>query len=191
MPVWLSDPSPTVYVFLTMIGVAAVWYWFRSSQTWRVTLTVLGILLAIIAVVVIDILVESPREEAVRKLQWMAASANAREWDRVFAEFAEQFRYHGSDRSQFRSLVVPNAERHQAQIQFKSFDRESVAMLGEGHWRLGFIAQVTSPSFEIVPYYVEAEFLREPDGQYRMLGFQVYNIARRVQGGEETVPGLP
>lgn len=191
MPTVVSDPSPTFYVVLAMIGVVAVWYWFRSSQTRRVTLTVLGILLAIASVVLIDILVESPREEAVRKLTSIAASANARDWDRVFAEFAERFRYHGSDRASFRNLVVPNAERYDAQIHFKGFDRESVTMLEEGHWRLGFIAQVSAPSFENIPYYVEAEFLREADGQYRMLGFRVYNIARRVQGGEETVPGLP
>ncbi|MCZ2341400.1 MAG: hypothetical protein LC104_06335 [Bacteroidales bacterium] len=191
MPTWLSDPSSGLYTGLTVIFVITVGAWFRSSQTRRVHFTVGGILLAILSIPIVDYLVESPREEAVRRLGEMATAANAHQWDAVFANISDQFRYHSSDKAAFRSVVVPNAERHGATIHFKSFDRENVEMLAEDRIRIGCIAQVSTPAVDVVPYYVEAEFGNESDGTWRMRGFQVYNIAQRKRAGEERVPGLP
>jgi hypothetical protein len=56
---------------------------------------------------------------------------------------------------------------------------------------LGFIAQVSSPLADVMPFYVEAEFGRDADDAFRMRGFKVYNIAQRKLAGEERVPGLP
>lgn len=191
MPTWLSDPTPLMYVLLTIVVLAALWGWFRSSQTWKVNVLVVLILLGVVAVIVIDQLIESPREEAVRKLETMAEAANARRWDDVFEHVSDQFQYHSSDKAAFRGTVEPNAVRHEATVNFKSFDRENAVYLSDNEIRIGYIAQVSAPVFEVVPYYVVADFGRDTDGQFRLTGFKVYNIARREQGGEELVPGLP
>lgn len=191
MPTWLSDPSASLFVTLTVLFVVTVGVWFRSTQTRRVNLIIGAILLAIISIPILDQLIESPREEAVRRLGEMAEAANAHQWDAVFANISDQFRYHSTDKAAFRSVIVPNAERHEATIRFKSFDRENFEMMGDDRLRVGCIAQVSSPLFDVVPYYLEVEFGRDTDNVFRMRNFQVYNIAQRKLAGEERVPGLP
>ena len=52
------------------------------------------------------------------------------------------------------------------------------------------MAQFATPGNSTLVLYVEAVFIKEADGAYRLQGFKVYEYITRTKGGEQTLPGL-
>ena len=189
MPTFLSDPTLGTYLVLLVVTLAAVGLWLRNRdrRTMAVAAVAVALLLALFG---IDRAVESPREEAVRKVREMAAAANARNWTAVGSHVGEKFDYTGMTKTRFLAFVTPLATQHNATVNFKDFDRDNFEELPGGRVRVGFVAQVTTPGQQLVPFYVRAEFAKDADGAYRMATFKVYDYITREQGGEQKLPGM-
>ncbi|MGL6073584.1 MAG: hypothetical protein ACRC8S_05415 [Fimbriiglobus sp.] len=187
MPNFLADPS-VVFYLLFVVGVliaGAVWFRNRSKRS----LAVFGVaLLLLIGLFLLDRAFESPREEATRKIQEMATAANARQWKQVSSHISDKFVYAGKKKAPFEAFIADVANRFNAKVNFKSFSRDDFEVLPEGQIRIGFVAQVESPGTPGGVLYVRAFFTKDPDGQWRMLGFQVKNYVER-EGPEVILPG--
>jgi hypothetical protein len=189
MPTFLSDPTLGFYLILSMVVpiTGMIWYRLRTKKT----LALFGIAaLLLLVLFACDRFTESPREEAVRKVRAMATTANARQWNDTFSHFSDKFQYNGMNKAKFQAFVTPLATQHNATVNFKDFDRDNHEERAPDRLVIGFVAQLTAPGADLVPFYIEAEFAKDPDGQFRMTGFKVYDYITRKKGGEQKMPGL-
>lgn len=117
-----------------------------------------------------DRLVETRREQIQRKLHEMAAGVKARDMDRIFRHISSQFRHEHYDRDSFRR-AVDAALRNNLVSEVEVWD---LKFLDEG----GNVEFQAKPKGGMADGYtffrVTAEFVRDPDGQWRMKGFQVF-----------------
>ena len=189
MPTFLSDPTLGVYLALLLVAIVAVGVWSRkrTRPTAVVAAVAVGLLLALFG---IDRAFESPREEAVRRVEAMATAANARDWRAVGTHIAEKFEYAGRDKAKFLADIAPAALRFDATANFKDFDRDNFEELPGGRVRVGFVGQFATPGNQTLVLYVEAVFVKEADGAYRMLTFTVYDYINRSPSGVQRLPGL-
>ncbi len=188
MPTFLSDPSFTLYVVL-ILGVFVTGGLLVRKQD-RGSLIRAGIAaLLLLLLFLCDRLYESPREEAVRRVQTMATAANARNWDEVFAHVSDKFQYDKYDKKNFRDFVSQRTVQQTATVNFKDFDRNNFEELPDGQIRLGFVAHLSTPTVDRIPLYVQATFIKDADGQYRMRGFTMYDFVNRGSGGVQKFPG--
>ena len=189
MPTFLSDPTLGVYLALLLAAIVAVGVWLRkrSRPTAVVAVVAVGLLLTLLG---IDRAFESPREESVRKVREMATAANARNWQVVGTHIAEKFEYAGRGKAKFLADIGPAALQFDATAHFKDFDRDNSEVLPGGRVRIGFVGQFATPAHGMLALYVEAVFVKEADGAYRLLTFTVYDFINRSKSGERTLPGL-
>ena len=189
MPTFLSDPTLGVYLALllvTLVGVG-VWSRKRTRPTAVFAAIAVGLLLALFG---LDRAFESPREESVRRVREMAAAANSRNWTAVGTHLAEKFEYGGRTKAKFLADVAPAALQHDATAHFKDFDRDNFEELPDGRVRVGFVSQFATPANPTLVVYVEAVFVKEADGAYRLLTFTVYDFINRSPSGVQRLPGL-
>lgn len=189
MPPLLSDPPLTLYVLLAGAALVAgfVWAKVRGRRALAGAGALGGLFLLVLAG---DFLVESPREEAVRRTRAMADAANRRDWAGAFSHVSDQFQFKGYTKAAFRAKVEPLATGQTATIHFTAFGRDEVVYQPGGAVKIGFATQVDSPQ---IPggrgaVYVEAVFGPDPDGGVRMRSFEVYDFIQRKT--VFPVPGL-
>jgi hypothetical protein len=189
MPPFLSDPPFTTYLLLAVAALVAggVWLKNRGPRTRAAVGVIVVLLLVLLAA---DYFVESPREEAVRRVKAMEVAANARQWDAVGTHVAGDFAYATFKKPTFLAAAGTAANKWGATVNFKDFDRDNFAVLPDGHIRVGFVGQIFSTGNERVPVYIEADFVKQPDGAWLMQTFKVYNYITRTKGGEQRLPGL-
>lgn len=180
MPTLLSDPSTFTYVFLGMAAAAAGFAWVRTRS--RTGLRVFAALAGLVAVVaLVDYLVESPREEAVRRVRAMGDAANRKDWPGVFENVSDQFKFRTYTKATFQMVVVRNSPQYNATLNFTGFERDLVEYRPDGTIKLGFIGQADS---SVIPtgrgvVYIEAVFGRDPDGAMRLRELEVFEYINR------------
>ncbi len=189
MPTFLSDPTFGTYLALLLVAIVGVGVWLRkrSRPTAVAAALAVGLLLTLFG---LDRAFESPREEAVRRVREMAAAANARNWQVVGTHMAEKFDYAGMTKAKFLAAIAPAALHLNATANFKDFDRDYFEALPDGSARVGFVGQFATPGNQTLVLYVEAVFVKEADGAYRLLTFTVYDYINRSPSGVQRLPGL-
>ena len=189
MPTFLSDPTLGLYLVLLVVALVSVGVWLRNRTRPAAIFAAVavGLLLTLFG---IDQAFESPREECVRRVRAMATAANARNWQVVGTHIAEKFEYAGRNKAKFLADIAPVARQFEATANFKDFDRDNFEELPDGRLRVGFVGQFATPGNSTLVLYVEAVFVKEADGAYRLQGFKVYDYITRTKGGEQTLPGL-
>ena len=191
MPTLFSDPSSTVYVLLTVVVLVAIWLWFRSSQTLKAYLYVGLVFLLVAGWVAVDRFVESPREEAVRRMEAITAAVNERKRDELAPHIADTFDYHGMDRDALTSAIPwHRLEQDNVRIAVYGFERDDVHYPDDDTIIISFMAkgegQIGSALF-----YTRATFARQPDDSWLLVGFKVFdNPLKKANGSEMNLPGL-
>lgn len=186
MPTLLSDPSTTTYVLLGLAAAAAGFGWVRTRT--RTSLRVFAALVGLVALVAgVDYFVESPREEAVRRVRLMEAAINARDWAALAGHLSEQFKFRTFTKAAFRDKV--SAAGADVRVHFTAFDRDQVEYQPGGAVKIGFAGQADSPRFpQRGAVYIEAMFAPDPDGVLRMQSVEAFNYIKRRD--PESIPGL-
>jgi hypothetical protein len=189
MPTFLSDPSTSVYLLLgtAAIVAGAVWLSGRSRKA-LVATAVCGLLLGL--VYLIDFLVESPREQAVRKMRELALATQTNDSPGITRHFAEQFRYGSTTKKQ----VAEQIQRVKGRFPgwnggaVWGFDRESFEQLSETQLKIGFSGQ--AKDFPQTQHYLVATYQKEPDGEWRILKVAFYDAMQGERGGEKKIAEL-
>jgi hypothetical protein len=149
-----------------------------------VALALLGLLA--LGTFLADRLVETRREQIGRKLVEMAGAVRARDAGRIFQHISEQFRHESYNRDTFRRSVE-SALRNNLVNEVIVWD----VKVGEG----GGVEFMAKPrggvAGENVGFPVFAEFVRDPDGQWRMRGFTVFKPYVDSKEKMSIVPYLP
>ena len=184
MPTALSDPSFTLYVILGILvvifGSVAL---RRQRRTDVYNLLIPGALL--IALFVIDRMVESPREVSVRKIQEMGTASRAKKYDDLFRHVSDSFKYRSLDKTGLRERARAAesvgfggiAEYDLARSGFKEVDANTVEQ--------GFRVKHTGQPE--VHFYVVATFKKDPDGEWRLSTFKLFDPVN--VNDEKDIPG--
>ncbi|HET6575058.1 MAG TPA: hypothetical protein VFG68_15735 [Fimbriiglobus sp.] len=196
MPTWLSDPSDAFYLVLFVLVVIAVMVWARNRT--RGAQVRAGVAIALLAALfVIDRLVESPREEAVRKTRAMATAANEqfvrpadqRTWDGVAAHISDQFDFNGVKKDDLLKAIAQAPAAGDGEGDVSEFDRSRVEYLPGDKVKVPFVVRIfprgsnfTAPQAR---FHVEGIFAKDPDGQYRLRGMKLYEDAGGGRQGAE------
>jgi hypothetical protein len=187
---WLFEGRLTVYLALGAGAVLLVALWTRDRR--RRWLIGVGVLAGLAGVYfLLDRLVETPTEQIRRKLDEMGAGVKARDAGAIFRHLSDGFRFRGMDKAAFRKWVEPMLEGGQV-TEVRIWD---VAIpeppRGNGPVRVHFRAKPLGPMTSGVEQaIVHAEFVRDPDGQWRLKGFEISNPVVDTDKPWD-IPGLP
>jgi hypothetical protein len=188
VPAFLADPSPTLILILAVAAIAAAAAWFSRRTTRLAGLAVLLFLLVGL-LVLLDKLFESPREEAVRRVNLMCEAATAANPDRFIEHVSKSFSLNGANRDRLRSAGAwALVRQHGAVITASGFSRDDVEYVGDNELTVGFMSKGEAQSGLLLKY-TKATFVKDPDGAWRMAGVKFFDPINTKQ--QDTVPGFP
>jgi hypothetical protein len=196
MPTVLSDPSPNLYAVLVIIVLVLAGIAYRRQKRGDVIRFIVAVA-ALVALFLIDHFVESPREQASRKVLAMAQASQEKKWDDVVTHVSDSFKYHGPnghefDKEGFRQL----GKRAESIPEFKGFvvtdlHRADYRILDEKNFKISFTAfprEVPNPEYR---FWIVATFTMDPDGEWRMSTFNRYDPVKQDHRGPAlTIPGV-
>lgn len=193
MPTLLSDPPGVVYLLLFTAGVISGAVAFRRQDR-RSVGVFLALVVTIAALGLIDLGFESPREEAVRRVQAMALAVHQKDPEAFLAQIAPTLEYNGGaplrlTREQIRTSPWWNLlKQYDVEVAVWDFDREQYRPLSPTEVAIGFCGQGKVQGSP-VPFYFRAVFARQEDGAYRLTQLSSYNFVQRER--LEAIPNFP
>src|SRR5437773_4216861 len=101
MPYWLVEGDVTLYAILASVGLVCVAVWWRTRRR-KYAVVAVAAAVALLTLSLLDRLIESDREQMIRKVQEIANDVHARNFDRVFRHVSDDFRRGAFDKAQFR-----------------------------------------------------------------------------------------
>jgi hypothetical protein len=184
---WLFEGRIEVYCLLGVVAVILLLVWWRSRKP-AFLLAAAAVAALAGAYFILDRLVETPREQIVRKLQEMADAVKARDADAIFKHIAKDFNFRGQNRDAFHGAVESVLNRGLIG-ELVIYDPDWRDPGDENVRPVRFMAKPKGGAVGDQPaYFVRAKFVREADGQWRMQSFRVYNP---VAGEQEMDIPLP
>jgi ketosteroid isomerase-like protein len=194
MPSWLVDDPTTVYLVLGLLALVlgVVWWmnrgedfgkkkldWVRGLIARRLTLnqccamglTLIGVLA--LAVLLLGFFVDTDQKRIQRAIREMSDGVKERNVDKIFSHISNQFSLAGRTKESFRPMV----ERH-----IEHGDITEVAAWGFEEAKFSEDKKEATIEFLIRPkgnmtqawYRCLATFVRDPDGQWRLRTFSVF-----------------
>lgn len=196
MPSFLSDPPLFVYIILLLAVLACFWAWMNRRD--RTSLLLFIAALGVLALVfLIDRLFESPREEAVRRVQAMAKAADERDTEGFLANVADTIEYQGDSGQPITisrdSLRQANMwallKQYRVHVAAWGFSRDDAVAADDNTIEVGFLAKAEADGKQ-VPMYLRARFHRQADGQFKLTGLSSYDPVKQTNE-RKTIPNFP
>jgi len=184
MPTWLSDPTTFFYIVALILALVGVGMWYKSRDKGSAYRA--GVLVgALVLVGVIDLLVESPREESVRKIEELTAAVNEKNKDKFFENVSDSFEYKTWKKEQLKSELWGRVEKFNPKASSKT-DREDVQepTKTNSDITIGFTSRVEAGGVDL-PIYIRATFTKDPDGKWRLKGIVVFDDPVKKEKGTE------
>jgi hypothetical protein len=184
MPTVLTDPAPALYLILLAIVLVLGAILARYQD--RRSLIRFGIALAVLLLLyLIDKTNESPREEAVRRIQAMAQAADQKQPDAFVEHVAETVEYRGSTEKPTRltkaelraSPFWEMLRQWDVRVAVWDFSRDDVKAVDENTMEIGFSAKGEAQG-KPIPLYMRATFRKQPDGAWKLAAFASYKFER-------------
>ena len=170
---WLFEGRLTVYVLLLLAGAVLLVLWWQQRS--RRLLKAFGVVAALaLLYFLLNLLVTTDRELAARKLHDMAEAFDKRDFDRLFANISNSFKYNGWDKKAMREAVRSALDRHNVRdasikdVDVYEVDRDK--KIAKVRFRAG--ADYGGSTRLAIP--CEADFTLEADGEWRLSGLRFY-----------------
>ena len=179
---WLFEGRPAVYVTLGVVAVLLAALWWRDRRRhWLYAIGVVGLLAAIY--LLLDFAVETRREQITRRLQTIESAVKAGNAEQVMEQFSPQFRYRNVTREQFRAAVI-------SRLKSKFVDDLTIweVRVPDAPGKVSFKAKPKGKVGDNPGFQVRAEFVQDPDGQWRMKSFEVYNYYSDGESPHDVTP---
>jgi hypothetical protein len=185
-----ADPSRSFVLLVVIAAVIAGIAAFRTRSRHAVTaFAVFAVML--LAIVLMDRFIESPREEAVRRVEVMTAAAMAGQPDAFVEHVSVKFDKNGVTRDKLRTSQVWELIKHyKPTIKVWDFSRDQFEMLTDDSIQIGFMMKGEAQQGFILRYG-KAKFIRDTDGAWRMSSIAFYNPAENGLKNEDPIPGFP
>jgi hypothetical protein len=196
MPTVISDPPQTIYLVLLAAVIVSALVWLNRREK-RSLYAFFGVLAVTALVVLLDRLIESQREEAVRRVQAMMTAADRRDHESFASHLADTVKYQGEQgeitftrdqlrRHSFWTLLG----QFNVHVAAWDFSRDDVRWPDANSVEIGFLAkgELRGDGGKQFPFYFRATFARQADGQMklaRLASFDPLNREKRL-----SIPGL-
>jgi hypothetical protein len=177
---WLVDDAALIYIILGCVAVGSAVAWWRTRQGKFALGTAIAAGL-IVLVYCFGLFFPSDSRRITKALQEMSEGVRTRDLNRIFAQVSDRFQ---QGPPTFSAAVDKEAFRKRAEEIIKSRNVEQVVVWDPHFEELSHTARTARVVFSAkakgnwgseVPYLVRADFVLDPDGQWRMKGFQVFN----------------
>jgi hypothetical protein len=171
---WLFEGRFVVYVILGGLALLALLLYNRDRK-WR-WIVAAGVFAALMGgYFLLDSLVETGREQVRRKLTEMAAAVGHRDVDRLMSHVSDEFHLGKRDKAGFREYADDRRRQN--------FIEEVVVwdFVEPADWsgKRVTVTMMAKAKGSRLPEYqggrVDAEFVHDPDGQWRLAGFTVFD----------------
>jgi hypothetical protein len=175
MLTWLIDNSTLVYTILGAACLGLGLLWWRTKYARYLEGSALALAL-IAAVWTLGFFVDTDTRRIVRAVEEMRAGVQGRDVDRIFAQISRHFRFGGSNFTEFRRRVADVIRsRNVNDVNVWDFEPGEISRT-RGTATINFKVKPTGDWGNDARFYrCDAEFVLDPDGQWRMRGFQVFN----------------
>lgn len=186
----LFESRSSVYLLLGVAAIVVGFLWLRTRNR-RYGYGMAGIAALFALFFVINLTrSETDGEQIERKVKEMAAAVKAKNLDGAFQHVSDQFRRGGIDKPAMRGFAKNVVDRDElTDFQVSKFERvkfHRAAGNGPEIATITFRVKVITTD-NVVPFRVECDFVRDPDGQWRVKDFRLYLLNRT---DEYQVPGL-
>jgi ketosteroid isomerase-like protein len=170
---WLFEGNWVAFTILTGAALVLTWAWWRTRRkNYLIGLAAIVILIGLYELC--HLLVETPREQIKRKLDDMAAAVQAYDTQRIFQHISDQFQFQGYNKAEFRQQVQRVFNQRWLES-LKVWDQEWEPGNNSNTYQGHFRAKPRGPFNAEEFYLVRATFIKDPDGQWRLQEFRVYN----------------
>ncbi|MFL5330645.1 MAG: hypothetical protein ACJ8C4_17215 [Gemmataceae bacterium] len=191
MPAWLIEGDPTIILGLVVVALCAGAAWRKTRRRWLIGLATAALVFAG-ALVILDRLFESDREQIKRKLDEMAAAAKGPVLDlnKIFSHVSSNFAYGPHDSRAFRDFC----ERYSRSAEVKDVVLWDVHVAdlsrADRSAHVSFQFKVHAPRDQRLdaPLLCRAEFRLDADNQWRLKTFKLYPLNMADQA--LSIPGL-
>jgi hypothetical protein len=162
---------------------------YQTRKSFLIFLAIASLLLALFLV---DTFVESPREEATRRMQAMARAATEMRPEAFLEHVSTKFEKNGRTRDDLRTSHVWDLIRQfQARVSVWDFSRENFEAVSDSEIEIFFMAKGESAQGGMVLRYCKARFVRENDGAWKLKSIAFYNPGENGVRTEDPIPGFP
>lgn len=169
---WLFEGRISVYAVLAALVVFLLLAWWQMRKRWLLGSVVLAVAL-IGLYALLDKVVETDREQIVRKLKEMVAAVSARNLDAAFAHISDQFRSHrGLTKRELRDIARMQLDnRNVESVQVWDIQIDGRPERERGEVRVFFSAK-THGSQEFLTD-CDAAFTFDPEHGWQMRSFRL------------------
>jgi hypothetical protein len=200
---WLFEGQRMVYVLLAAVAVLCLFLWQQDRRRHWLLLTCGAIGVLAVAYYLLDVFVETDREQITLRLQRMAAGVRQRDVQSIFEHISENFQRGGMNRDSFRTFVaraIDSGQVDEVEVWGFEFPDKFRGRITLDRGPSPGPAEVARVSFKAKPkgaltgsvafYLCDARFIRDPDQQWRLFDFQVFNPAADSHTPLQ-IPGMP
>ncbi len=195
MPSWLVDDPTTVYLVLGLLALVlgVVWWmnrgedfgkkrlgWLRGLIARRLTLNqfcAMGLtLIAVLAVVVLllGIFVDTDQRRIQRAIREMSDGVRERNVDKIFSHISNQFNLAGRTKESFRPMVEGYI-RNGDITEVAAWGFEEPEFTKDNEAKIEFMIKPKGSLIKPQAWFrCVATFVRDPDGQWRLRTFSVF-----------------
>ncbi len=181
---WIFEGRLAVYLTLAALAIVLLGAWWSTRR---------GVWLGWVAVVLaaagiyylLDRLVLTDHEQVEQAVRTMADGIGTRNTQTVMSQLSEQFRRDSLDREGLRQLVEHALQHGWVEgVTVKNFEflpapaatnSDSGGSRASGPIRVSFSGVAWGGTGGEHPYRCEADFIRVPDGKWRMATFQLFD----------------
>jgi hypothetical protein len=186
MPDYLSDPAMSTFVIVGFMVFVLLLLAVMRKKKIDFVLLALGVL-ALIGLLAIDRLYDSPREATIKCIQQLSEASKKKDYNAMFDNISDQFQSANGDKKKFRGLVDQYGPTF-ASDGIVAWDYTRKAFSQDGNVvKQGFKVQVAGNPAMI--RYCIGEFVEE-NGRWKLRSFKLYNPVQQDNGLEEPIPGL-
>jgi len=178
---WLFEGWLSIYLALAMAAVVLLVVFWRTRQ--RKYAYALGVVVALVGGYwLLDVLVETDREEITRSVREIAKAAKEKKTDDVFRQISDGFALpDGRDKSALRATVESIFQRCTLQrtevwdFTFSDVSRRD----GSAKVSFHFKAEGSLLGAEGVPFDCDATYHLDPDKRWRLISFRIMKFGTK------------
>jgi ketosteroid isomerase-like protein len=189
MITWLVDNPALAYIVLATVAIVLMVACWRTQQAKYLVGAGVAFVL-ILGVWLLSTYVPTDSKRIQSAIEEMSAGVRSRDLDRIFAHVAGDFRHGGLDREAFRKAADQAIRGHDV-TNVLAWDFEPGEISREkGTAQMTFLVKPEGAWGTPAQYYrCVAQFVRDPDGQWRMKGFELFDPLTRSRD-PVAIPGV-
>jgi hypothetical protein len=209
MPTWLADDPTMAYVILGLLALVlgVIWWinrgedfgkkklgWIRGLIARRLTLNqacAMGLTLIAflaIAVFLLSHFAVTDHKRIVKAIEEMSAGVREKNVSKIFAHISDQFNLRGQTKSSFQPTVKFHLDNDDI-VEVAAWDFETAKVDREKkEATIEFMIKPKGRLTRDVPYRCLATFVLDPDGQWRLKTFSVFEPHIDPGSGQSIYP---